>query len=85
MVLCRNSSLGLAQCPKESWQLLQKDSSWTGVMSPFETKFLDVRTVVSHSDVLLDISVLEGMAAVLIILFQFVLSLYSLLLHELWV
>lgn len=47
-------------------------------MSPFETKFLDVRTVASHSDVLLDISVLEGMAAGLIILFQFVLSLYNL-------
>jgi hypothetical protein len=74
----KNSSLGLAQCPKESWQLLQKDLSWTGVMSPFETKFLDVRTAVSHSDVLLDISVLEGMVSVLIILFQFVLSLYSL-------
>ncbi|CAK9227519.1 unnamed protein product [Sphagnum troendelagicum] len=59
----KNSSLGLAQCPKESWQLLQKDLSWTGVMSPFETKFLDVRTAVSHSDVLLDISVLEEQRA----------------------
>ncbi|CAM6048891.1 unnamed protein product [Sphagnum compactum] len=59
----KNSSLGLAQCPKESWQLLQKDLSWTGVMSPFETKFLDVRIGVSHSDVLLDISVLEEQRA----------------------
>ncbi|KAH9562835.1 hypothetical protein CY35_05G093300 [Sphagnum magellanicum] len=59
----KNSSLGLAQCPKESWQLLQKDLSWTGVMSPFETKFLDVRTVASHSDVSLNISVLEEQRA----------------------
>jgi hypothetical protein len=64
MVSCRNASLGLAQCAKESWQLIEK-GSWTGVMSPFETRFLDIRTLVSqsHSVVSLDISVQEGMSA----------------------
>jgi hypothetical protein len=61
MVSCRNASLGLAQCAKESWQLIEK-GSWTGVMSPFETRFLDIRTLVSPV-VSLDISVQEGMSA----------------------
>ncbi|KAH9570745.1 hypothetical protein CY35_02G057600 [Sphagnum magellanicum] len=53
----KNASLGLAQCAKESWQLIEK-GSWTGVMSPFETRFLDIRTLVSPV-VSLDISVQE--------------------------
>ncbi|CAK9268224.1 unnamed protein product [Sphagnum jensenii] len=60
----KNASLGLAQCAKESWQLIEK-GSWTGVMSPFETRFLDIRTLVSqsHSVVSLDISVQEEQRA----------------------
>ncbi|CAM6042847.1 unnamed protein product [Sphagnum compactum] len=60
----KNASLGLAQCAKESWQLIEK-GSWTGVMSPFETRFLDIRTLVSqsYSVVSLDISVQEEQRA----------------------
>lgn len=53
-----NESLGLGQCSKESWQPLEK-GSWNGMMSPFETKYLDVRIRDSLTDVRLMVSVEE--------------------------
>lgn len=38
----RNASLGLGQCPQNEWKALEK-GLWTGLVSPFETKFIDIR------------------------------------------
>uniref|UniRef100_A0A0D6QWS9 Uncharacterized protein n=1 Tax=Araucaria cunninghamii TaxID=56994 RepID=A0A0D6QWS9_ARACU len=38
----RNASLGLAQCAQHEWKALGK-GLWTGVISPYETKFIDFR------------------------------------------
>lgn len=38
----RNASLGLGQCLQNEWKALDK-GSWTALMSPFETKFIDIR------------------------------------------
>lgn len=38
----RNASLGLGQCLQNEWKALEK-GSWTALMSPFETKFIDIR------------------------------------------
>lgn len=51
-----NESLELGQCLKESWQTLEK-GSWNGMMSPFETRFLDIRIRDSLTDVPLTVSV----------------------------
>lgn len=38
----RNASLALGQCLQNEWKALEK-GLWTGLMSPFETKFIDIR------------------------------------------
>ncbi|KAH7316256.1 hypothetical protein KP509_21G085500 [Ceratopteris richardii] len=53
-----NESLGLGQCSKESWKALEK-GSWDAWMSPFETKYLDLRIHDSISDMQLLVSVEE--------------------------
>lgn len=53
-----NESLELGQCPKESWKSLEK-GSWNGMMSPFETRFLDIRLRDSMTDMPLTVSVHE--------------------------
>ncbi|KAH9318219.1 hypothetical protein KI387_019988, partial [Taxus chinensis] len=37
-----NASLGLGQCKQHEWKALEK-GLWTGIMSPYETKFIDIR------------------------------------------
>ncbi|CAB4284078.1 unnamed protein product [Prunus armeniaca] len=41
--LHRNTSLGIGMCPHSQWEKVAKDS-WSGSMSPFEDKLLDIRT-----------------------------------------
>ncbi|MCO5546698.1 hypothetical protein L7F22_000134 [Adiantum nelumboides] len=53
-----NNSLGLGQCSKESWKALEK-GSWNGMMSPFETKYLDLRIRDAVTDLRLMVSVEE--------------------------
>ncbi|KAH8956078.1 hypothetical protein BDL97_07G020100 [Sphagnum fallax] len=54
-----NSSMGLAQCPIESWHALEK-GSWTEVLPTFKTQYLDIRMLRPHQlDVSLAISVQE--------------------------
>ncbi|GLJ29191.1 hypothetical protein SUGI_0575730 [Cryptomeria japonica] len=38
----RNASLSLGQCEQHEWKALEK-GSWIGIMSPYETKFMDIR------------------------------------------
>jgi len=38
----RNASLAFGQCLQNEWKALEK-GLWTGLMSPFETKFIDIR------------------------------------------
>eukprot|EP01018_Ginkgo_biloba_P009723 Gb_34412 [translate_table: standard] len=40
--LHQNESLGLGQCPQDEWKSLQK-GSWSVTMSPYETKYMDIR------------------------------------------
>ena len=49
----------VAQCAKDNWRPLEK-GSWSGAASPFETKYIDIRTTESHTDVALSISAEEG-------------------------
>jgi hypothetical protein len=56
--LCRNASLALGQCLQNEWKALEK-GLWTGLMSPFETKFIDIRMPGTLFDSL-TISVEEG-------------------------
>lgn len=44
----QNASLGLGQCPKDEWKSLQK-GLWSATMSPYETKFVDIRIIDSFS------------------------------------
>lgn len=44
----QNASLGLGQCPKDEWKLLQK-GLWSVTMSPYETRFVDIRIIDSFS------------------------------------
>lgn len=44
----RNASLGLGQCPKDEWKLLPK-GLWSVAMSPYETRFVDIRVIDSFS------------------------------------
>ncbi|KAH9303777.1 hypothetical protein KI387_008181, partial [Taxus chinensis] len=37
-----NASLLLGQCQQHEWKALEK-GLWTGIMSPYETKFIDIR------------------------------------------
>ncbi|KAI5082349.1 hypothetical protein GOP47_0002092 [Adiantum capillus-veneris] len=53
-----NNSLGLGQCSKESWKTPEK-GSWNGMMSPFETKYLDLRIRDAVTDMRLMVSVEE--------------------------
>ncbi|PQQ12445.1 nuclear envelope integral membrane protein 1 isoform X1 [Prunus yedoensis var. nudiflora] len=41
--LHRNTSLGIGMCPHSQWEKVAK-GSWSGSMSPFELKLLDIRT-----------------------------------------
>ncbi|ONI02741.1 hypothetical protein PRUPE_6G219400 [Prunus persica] len=41
--LHRNTSLGIGMCPHSQWEKVAK-VSWSGSMSPFEHKLLDIRT-----------------------------------------
>ncbi|BFG35781.1 hypothetical protein CerSpe_220550 [Prunus speciosa] len=41
--LHRNTSLGIGMCPHSQWEKVAK-GSWSGSMSPFEHKLLDIRT-----------------------------------------
>ncbi|XP_024372650.1 uncharacterized protein [Physcomitrium patens] len=54
----RNGSMEVAQCSKESWRALEQ-GFWSGATSPFETKYVDLRLTISHTDVALNISVEE--------------------------
>ncbi|KAG0581006.1 hypothetical protein KC19_4G217300 [Ceratodon purpureus] len=54
----RNGSMEVAQCSKESWRALEK-SVWSGVASPFETKYVDLRVTEALTDVPLNISAVE--------------------------
>lgn len=38
----RNNTLGWCQCEKDEWRSLQK-GIWSAVMSPYETRYVDVR------------------------------------------
>lgn len=58
-LLCRNTSLTLGECPNEHWQALDK-GLWTGAMSPFETKFVDIRQLGSNTDASINVSMQEG-------------------------
>ncbi|GLJ49047.1 hypothetical protein SUGI_1034640 [Cryptomeria japonica] len=42
LCLHRNATLGLVQCKQHEWKSLEK-GLWTGVMSPYETTFIDIR------------------------------------------
>jgi len=57
--LCRNTSLTLGECPNENWQALDK-GLWIGAMSPFETKFVDIRQLGSNTDASINVSMQEG-------------------------
>ncbi|KAG0483709.1 hypothetical protein HPP92_011793 [Vanilla planifolia] len=39
----RNASLGMCQCENDDWRSLQK-GEWKSVMSPYDTRFIDVRS-----------------------------------------
>lgn len=41
-VMCRNDTLGWCQCEKDEWRGVQK-GVWNAVMSPYETRYVDVR------------------------------------------
>lgn len=40
--MCRNNSLGWCQCEKDEWRSVQK-GIWSAVISPYETRYIDVR------------------------------------------
>jgi hypothetical protein len=40
----RNASLGLCQCEKDDWRIVQK-GLWTSVMSPYEERYVDVKFI----------------------------------------
>lgn len=40
--MCRNDTLGWCQCEKDEWRGVQK-GVWNAVMSPYETRYVDVR------------------------------------------
>ena len=56
--------MGLGKCMKENWQSLEK-GTWTGLMSPFEIKYVDIRMRDSITDFPLEVSVHEGIILVL--------------------
>lgn len=41
---CRNASLGLCQCEKSEWKGIEK-GLWSSVMSPYDTRYVDVKVV----------------------------------------
>lgn len=40
--ICRNETVGWCQCEKDEWRGVQK-GVWNAVMSPYETRYVDVR------------------------------------------
>ena len=41
-IIFKNASLGLCQCEKDEWQVLQK-SQWSATISPYENIYMDVK------------------------------------------
>lgn len=42
LTMFRNNTLGWCQCEKDEWRSVQK-GVWNAVMSPFETRYVDVK------------------------------------------
>ena len=74
--LCRNISLTLGECPNENWQALDK-GLWIGAMSPFETKFVDIRQLGSNTDASINVSMQEGCDATFWIIFHLIIRILS--------
>ncbi|KAL6125172.1 hypothetical protein ACLB2K_073231 [Fragaria x ananassa] len=68
----RNTSRGIGMCPHNQWEKVSERRSWSGSMSPYEHKVVDIRIAASSS---LDIFEWSGTAigvvlVILIVLFQ---------------
>lgn len=72
LVCYRNSSRAIGMCPHGQWKKVSKGLPWVGMMSPFDSKILDIRAFGGSSKVItLELSAKQGRVLVLFCVLQF--------------